>query len=112
MSTIPKLAFGLSALMMTAGAAGAQSSPAPGPAGAAPSASAGGDFSTYDADKSGSLDSAEFSSWYQATHQTDADGKPIATAQLSQRATQAFSQADGDHDQHISQAELASVPAG
>jgi len=112
MSTIPKLTLGLSAVLMMAGAASAQSSPAPGPAGDAPSASAGGDFSTYDADKSGSLDSAEFSSWYQATHQTDADGKPISTDQLSQRATQAFSQADADQDQHISAAELASVPAG
>ena len=110
MSTIPKLAIGLSAALLLAGAAGAQSSPEAG--GSAPTARAGGDFATYDADQSGSLDAAEFSSWYQATHQTDADGKPISTDQLSQRATQAFSQADADQDQHISAAELASVPAG
>ncbi|OJY66982.1 MAG: hypothetical protein BGP16_17340 [Sphingobium sp. 66-54] len=110
MSTIPKLAIGLSAAMLLAGAAGAQSSPEAGQPG--PAAGAGGDFATYDADQSGSLDAAEFSSWYQANHQTDKDGKPVSADELSRKATQAFSQADADHDQRVSQAELAGAPAG
>jgi len=107
MSTIPKAAIGLSAILLMAGAATAQSSPAAGQSGAA-----GGDFATYDADGSGSLDSTEFSSWYQAKHQTNKDGKPVSADDLSRKATQAFSQADADRDQRVSQEELSRLKAG
>lgn len=110
MSTIPKAAMGLSVILLMAGAATAQSSPAAGQS--SPSGSAGGDFATYDADGSGSLDSTEFSSWYQAKHQTNKDGKPVSADDLSRKATQAFSQADADRDQRVSQEELSRLKAG
>ncbi|HZV17606.1 MAG TPA: hypothetical protein VFF84_02825 [Sphingobium sp.] len=109
MSSIPKstskVFLALSAAMVLAGTAGAQ----PGWAAGESHAATGSDFATYDADKSGSLDAAEFSSWYQAKHQAKKGDKAVSADDMSKHAAQAFSQADADHDQRVSKMEMAAV---
>jgi Ca2+-binding EF-hand superfamily protein len=73
-----------------------------------------GEFTSYDADKSGQLDQSEFSSWFlaKAQKQLAASGKTATQEQLSSAVTTAFAAADADKNQTVSKDELTRYLAG
>ncbi|ODU19746.1 MAG: hypothetical protein ABS87_13305 [Sphingomonas sp. SCN 67-18] len=71
------------------------------------------EFPTYDADKSGDLDQAEFSKWLIALKTQAEAGKATQSAdELDKWAGAAFAQADADKSSKVSQAELTSFLQG
>ncbi|MFO1261438.1 MAG: EF-hand domain-containing protein [Sphingomonadaceae bacterium] len=66
------------------------------------------DFPTYDADKSGQLDKAEFSKWVLALKDSElkASGKTMAQADLAVWASAAFKSADSDKNTTVSKTEM------
>jgi hypothetical protein len=66
------------------------------------------DFPTYDADKSGQLDKAEFSKWVLMLKDAElkASGKTMAQTDLAAWASAAFTSADSDKSATITKTEL------
>lgn len=115
MSMMPKIAIGLPIALMMAGVVGAQPASVPDHApGHAQTAGTDSEFAAFDADKSGKLDSSEFSTWYQAKaeQQRGDAGQAASPEDVSKMATQAFSRADADRDQAVTREELTRFLAG
>jgi hypothetical protein len=66
------------------------------------------DFPTYDADKSGQLDKAEFSKWVLTLKDAElkASGKTMAQTDLAAWASAAFTSADSDKSATVTKTEL------
>ncbi|MBO9671502.1 MAG: EF-hand domain-containing protein [Sphingobium sp.] len=67
------------------------------------------EFSTYDADKSGDLNAAEFSTWVSKLRKPAADGAPPADSQTWSAGL--FARADTDHNQLVSKTEMTTLLA-
>ncbi|WNO54649.1 hypothetical protein [Stakelama saccharophila] len=69
-------------------------------------------FGTYDADGSGDLNAAEFNNWMASLRSTSEPGFDPSAASSQQWMTQAYAQADADHDGGVSKTELTTFLAG
>lgn len=67
------------------------------------------EFTTYDADKSGDLNAAEFSAWVSKLRKPAADGAPPADSQTWTAGL--FARADTDHNQLVSKTEMTTLLA-
>ncbi|MBO9582360.1 MAG: hypothetical protein J7498_15845 [Sphingobium sp.] len=81
--------------------------PAPNPV--TPSEIVDREFATYDADKSGDLNVAEFSAWVSKLRKPSADGTPPADSQTW--SANLFARADTDHNQLVSKTEMTALLA-
>lgn len=72
------------------------------------------EFPTYDADKSGELSQAEFSTWMTTLKKAEiaTTGQKLADNEISAWAGAAFSMADKDKSTAVSQTELVSYLGG
>lgn len=72
------------------------------------------EFPTYDADKSGQLEQAEFGAWIAAlkAQEAKATGKVMADAEVQTYAAGAFVAADADKSAAVTKAELVTFLAG
>lgn len=67
------------------------------------------EFPTYDADKSGDLNAAEFSAWVSKLRKPAADSAPSADSQTWSAGL--FARADTDHNQLVSKMEMTTLLA-